>query len=105
MLAGLHILSTLAEVYGIQKAGHYWDDGLACLHKMSGPVSDKIQKYIINNFRENLCLKITITTNLKIVNFLDVLFDLSTGRNQRYKKPNDTRTYINANSKHLPNIM
>ena len=72
---------------------------------MSGPVLDKIQKYIIRNFRENFDLKITITTDLKIVIFLDVPFDLSTGRSQPYKKPNDTHTYININSKHPHNIM
>ena len=39
-------------------------DGLACLHKISGPASDKIRKDMIRPFRENLGLKITITTNL-----------------------------------------
>ena len=39
-------------------------DGLACLHKISGPASDKIRKDMIRTFRENVGLKITITTNL-----------------------------------------
>ena len=39
-------------------------DGLACLHKISGPASDKIRKDMIRTFRENFGLKITITTNL-----------------------------------------
>ena len=66
---GLYTLSILGEVYGIQNVGHYRDDVLACLHKISGPVSDKIRKDIIRTFQENFGLKITITTNLKIVNF------------------------------------
>ena len=73
-LVGLYILSTLGKVYGIQNVGLYQDDGLACLHKISGPASDKIRKDMIRTFRENFGLKITITTNLKTVNFLDVTY-------------------------------
>ena len=50
-------------------------------------------------------MKITITTNLKIVNFLDVTFNLCTGKYQPYNKPNDTPTYINVNSNLPPNII
>ena len=96
-LLGLYILSILGKIYRVQNVGLYRDDGLACLDKISGPVSDKIRKDIIRTFRENFSLKIIITTNLKIVNFLDVTFDLCTGRYQPYKKPNDTPTYINVN--------
>ena len=63
-LVGLNILSFLGKVYGIQNVGLYGDDYLACLHKISGPASDKIRKDMIRPFRENLGLKITITTNL-----------------------------------------
>ena len=75
-LAGLYILSTLRRVYRIQNVGLYRDDGLACLDKISGPASDKIRKDMIRSFPENFGLKITITTNLKTVNFLDVTFNL-----------------------------
>ena len=43
--------------------------------------------------------------NVKTVNFLDVTFDLCTGRQQPYKKLKDTPTYINVNSIHPPNII
>ena len=99
---GLYILG---RVNGIQNVGLYRDDGLACLHKISGPASDKIRKDMIRTFRENFGLKITITTNLKTVNFLDVTFNLCTGKYQPYKKPNNTLTYINVNVKHPPNII
>ena len=46
-----------------------------------------------------------ITTNLKTVNFLDVTFNLCTGKYQPHKKPNDTPTYINVNSNYPPNII
>ena len=48
---------------------------------------------------------ITITTNLKTVDFLDVTVNLCTGKYQPYKKPNDTPTYINVNSNHSPNVI
>ena len=104
-LVGLYILSILGKVYGIQNVGLYRDDGLACLHKISGPALDKIRKDMIRTFRENFGLKITITTNLKTVNFLDVTFNLYTGKYQTYNKPNDTPTYINVNSNYPPNII
>ena len=104
-LVSLYILSILGKVHAIRNVGLYREDGLACLYKVSGPASDKLRKYIIRTFRENFGLKITITTNLKIVIFLDVTFDLCTTRYQPHKKPNGTTTYININSNHPPNII
>ena len=103
-IVGLYIWSFLGKVYGIQNVGLYWDDGLACLHKISGPASDKIRKDMIRTFRENFGWKITITTNLKIVNFLDVTFKLCPRKYQPYKKPNNT-PYINVSSNHPSNII
>ena len=37
MLIGLYVLFVLEKVYGVQNVGLYWDDGLACLHQISGP--------------------------------------------------------------------
>ena len=104
-LVGLYILSFLGKVYGIQNVGLYRDDGLACLHKISGPASDKIWKDMIRICRENFGLKITITTNFKTVNFLYVTFNLCTRKYQPYNKPNDTPTYVNVDSNHPPDII
>ena len=101
-LVVLYILSFLGKIYGIQNVGLYRDTALACLHNISEPASDKIQKDMIRTFRVNFGLKITITTKLKTVNFLDVTFNLWTGKYQPYKKPNDTPTYTNVNSNHPP---
>ena len=79
-LVGLYILSILGKIYGIQNVCLYQDGGLACLHIISGSASGKIRKDIIRTFRENFSVKTTITTNVKTVNFLDVTFDLCTGR-------------------------
>ena len=43
----LYILSILGKIYGIQNVDLYLDDGLACLQKINGQASDKIQKDII----------------------------------------------------------
>ena len=51
-LVGLYILSILGKVSGIQKVGLYWESGLVCLHKISGPVLDKLRKDMIRTFRE-----------------------------------------------------
>ena len=71
-LIGLSILSILGKVDELQNVGLYRDDGLACLYKFSGPVSEKTPNEIIRTFRENFGFKIIITTNLKIFNPLDV---------------------------------
>jgi hypothetical protein len=49
-------------------------------------------------------LKITITANLKVVDFLDVTFDLTMGTYKPYSKPNDQHLYVNTKSNHPPNI-
>ena len=73
-LVDLYISYFLGKGYGIQNVGFYRDDGLACLCDISGPASNKTRKDMIWTF----WLKITITTNLKTVNFLDVTFNLCT---------------------------
>ena len=47
-------------------------------------------------------LKIEIKTNLKVVNFLDITFNLSNDTYKPYGKPNDNLLYINTSSNHLP---
>ena len=47
-------------------------------------------------------LRITIDVNHKIVNFLDVTFNLDSGVYKPYMKPNDTLLYVNKNSNHPP---
>ena len=42
--------------------------------------------------------------NKKITDFLDVTFDLETGKYYPYRKPNNATEYININSNHPTNI-
>jgi hypothetical protein len=50
-------------------------------------------------------LKITTIVNIKRVEFLDVIFDLSTGKRTPYRKPLDTPTYVNSSSCHPPSVL
>ena len=53
----------------------------------------------------NFGLKITAETNLHVVNFLNVTFDLATGKYKPYRKPNDDLLNIHKHSNHPPNIL
>ena len=84
--------------------GLYRDDGLAVFENMSGPQAEKMKKNFQKVFNDN-GLEITIKTNLKIVDYLDVTFNLNDGTYKPYRKPNDETRYINAKSNHPPNIL
>ena len=56
-------------------------------------------------FKDEFELKITIQTNLKHVDFLDVTFNLTDGTFQPYYKPNSEPMYISDLSNHPPNII
>ena len=103
-LVGLYILHLLGDQLGVDNLGLYRDDGLACFHGMDGPTSDRVRKNIICLFKR-LGLCITFQTNLKVVNFLDVTFNLNTGTYQPYNKPNDRPLYISTKSNHPPCII
>ena len=104
-LVGIYILNSLSEKYGLDMSGLYRDDGLCCCQNLSGPESERRRKEIIKLFKEKFGLKITIQTNLKTVDFLDVTLNLTSGKYQPYSKPNSQPTYVNVHSNHPPNII
>ena len=55
-------------------------------------------------FKRN-CLQITIEANKKVVDFLDITFDLRTAIYKPYKKPNSNFTYIHKQSNHPPSVI
>ena len=103
-LVGLLILFNLGTSFNLNDIGLYRDDGLSVFKNSSGPQAERIKKNITKMFKE-LGLKITIQCNLKIANFLEVTFDLNSGKYLPYKKPNDELQYINKLSDHPPNII
>ena len=50
-------------------------------------------------------LKITIQSNLKSVDYLDITLNLTSGLFQPYRKPNDEALYINSKSNHPPTVI
>ena len=78
-LVGSFALSALSDKLSAGDIGLYRHDGPGMLWDVSGHNSDRIRKDIIKIFAD-MGLKITIQTNLKVANFLDVMLHLATGR-------------------------
>ena len=102
-LVGLFILSHLGKSFGKENIGLYRNDGLVIKNK-SSRLADKTRKEFHKAF-EQFGLKITAESDLHVINFLDVTFDLSTGKYKPYRKPNDDLLYINKHSNHPPSIL
>ena len=82
----------------------YRDDGLAIIGNRSARLADKTRKELHKVF-EQFGLKVTAEANLFVVDFLDVTFDLATGKYKPYRKPNDDPLYIHKHSNHPPIIL
>ena len=78
-------------MFGKENIGLYRDDGLAIIKNRSARLADKTRKEFHKAF-DQFGLKITAESNSQMaVNFIDVTFDLSTGKCKPYRKPNDDR--------------
>ena len=104
LFCGGHFLNNLSEKYGKDNVGLYRDDGLVLLRNASGPQSERTRKDITQEFKKQE-LNISISTNLKICNFLDVTLNLTDGTYYPYRKPNNETLYIDSNSNHPPTII
>ena len=82
----------------------YSDNGLACFENTSGLETERIRKAFIKLFKNEFSLNIVRETNLKVVSFLDLTLNLSTGKYKPYNKPDNKPLYNNVNSNHPPNI-
>lgn len=92
-LVGLFILNQLEKNPDITGLGLYRDDGLPVMRSCSGSKADRIRKALIK-IVHTCGLKITVQTNLKTVNFLDVTLNMNTSEYQPYRKPNNEPIYI-----------
>ena len=103
-LVGVFMLNKISEKYDKNDLGLYRDDGLAVFKNISGPESERIKK----NFQSLLKkygLEIIMECKKKVVDFLDVTFNLKDGTYKPYQKPDNKISYINVQSKHPPNII
>ena len=96
-------INVLSKKYSKNDFGLYWDDGLAVLKNKSGPKSGQVKKNIQKIFKEH-GLDIIIQCNMKVVNYLDVTFNLNDGTYKPYTKPNNEIKYIHKNSNHPPSV-
>ena len=71
-LMGIYILDTLGRIFNLKQVGFYRDDGIIYTRDSNGLKTSSIQKKIIRAFKL-LGLRIQIASNLKIVDFLDVI--------------------------------
>ena len=74
---------------------------MAVLKKKSGLQSEQVKKNIQKIFKDH-GLDIITQCNMKVVNYLDVTFNLSDGP---YTKPNNEIKYIHKNSNHPPSVI
>ena len=103
-LVGIYILTRLATIIKKSDCGLYRDDGLVILRNVNGQQIDRTRKNIIKIFKD-IGFGIDIETNSKVVDFLDITFNLNNGIYKPYKKPNDRLLYINKSSNHPPQII
>ena len=100
----MSVSSNLVSYLESEAIGLYRDDGLGVFKKKSGPESEKIKKSIQGIFWEKE-LKITIQCNLKIVDYLDVTFNLTDSSYCPFNKTNNEINYIHKQSNHPPSII
>ena len=93
-LLGSYILIQRTHCVNKESIGLYRDDGLGVFPNISKPEIERKKKQTIKIFKE--CgLSITIQYNLKLVGFLDVIYDLYSSLYKPYRKPNNKQIYIN----------
>ena len=103
-LVGTYMLNLLSKKYNKNDFGLYRDDGLPVLKNKSGPQSEQVKKNTQKIFKEH-GLDITIQCNMKVVNYVDVDFNLNDVNYKPYIKPNREIKYIHKNSNHLPSVI
>ena len=102
-IVGLYLLDKVSVLLFKHNAGLYEDNGLGVVNDANGPKLDRLRKDIIAIFKSE-GLPITIETNLIETGFLDVTFNIHTGKYFPYRKPNNDSLYINIHSNHPSNI-
>ena len=100
-LVGTFLLEKISEVCNKSNIGLYRDDGLSIFRNKSGTQLEKMKKKLQRLFKE-YDLEITAESNLNIVNYLDVTFNLKDGTFRPYHKPDDQIQYIHTESNHPP---
>lgn len=102
-LVGIYI-DTLSRVVNLNQVGIYRDDSLIIVPNINGHLTSSLHKKIIRAFKY-LGRKIEISSNLKIVNFLDITLNLSNNTFKPFHKVDQTPLYTNVHSNHPKHVI
>ena len=103
-LIGAFMLNELSNIIDKKHIGLYRDDGLGIMGRIGGPEIERRKKKIIQTFKKHK-LDITVLTNLKGVDYLDIEFSLANDMYKPYRKPNSDLLYVNKKSNHPPCVL
>ena len=101
---GIYIYDMFGRIVNLEQMGFYQDDRIIFIPDSNGPKTSEIQKKIIRAFKLQ-GLQIEISSNLKIIDFLDVTLNLNNGTFKTFSKSNSTPTYMNIDSNHPRSIL
>ena len=87
------MLNVLSKQYNKNDFELYRDDGLAVLNNKSGLKSEQVKRNIQKIFKEH-GLDNIIQCNAKVVNYIDLTFNLNDETYKPYVKPNNESKYI-----------
>ena len=82
------MLNELSKKFDKDNIGLYRDDGLSVFKNNNGHQNDKVRKEMTDLFRQNHP-NLEIKCNLKIVDYLNITFDLTTVLFKSYNKTNN----------------
>ena len=94
----------MSKLFKKNSIGLYRDDGLSIFRNCNSHQSKKVWKDLTKLFKKYQ-LNLDIKCNLKIVDYLDISFDLNSGIFKPFNKPNNKPLYINASSNHPPSLL
>ena len=101
-LIGAYMLSLIGPKFK-NEVGLYHDDGLA-ICKATLKEIEKTKQEVCQVFKSN-GLKTTIEANKKVVNFLDVTFNVTNECYKPFMKPNNKLSYVHQQSNHPPALL
>ena len=92
---GLYILDALGRVFDPASLGLYRDDGLLVIPSSNGPETNRVHKKLTKVFKF-LGFRFDVTSNIKVVNYLDVTFNLRDEAHRPHSKDGGDPVYVNT---------
>ena len=103
-LIGIFLLNLLGRQYDTKNIGLYRDDVLSIFKNCSGLQMEEIKGSLQKVFKK-IGFNIILKCNMKIVNYLDVTFNLNDSTYRPYQKPHNIIKYIHVEYNHPPIII